>query len=448
MAGSVDWKQAGLESLGHFKELLKIPTVNPPGNERLAADYLARLFDQEGIPYRLVEAAQGRTNIVARLAGNGGARPILLNGHLDVVPVETARWKHPPFEAVEAEGCVWGRGALDMKNMVAMAAMTLVLLKRMGVELKRDVIFAGVADEEAGCTLGSQYLVENHPDLVDAEYVLSEAGGHTLHMGNRRIYPIQVAEKGICWFEITAGGEPGHGSMPHPDNAVVNLSRAIAQLGSTRLPIHVTPVVDNFLRAIAPGSGLPQKQLFRLLLHPTLADKILGALQAARPEEARAIGAMLSNTATPTVLVGGNKVNVIPSQASVQVDGRVLPGKTIDEFLDEVRAVVGSDVEINVFQAKEGSTFPSDTPLFGVIEAAIAHHDPGAVAVPYMVPGLTDASAYAKLGAICYGFVPLRLEKGMDFSKLYHGDDERVPREGYLWGQRVLFDVVEQFCRC
>lgn len=178
MAKAIDWTQAGLESLGHFKELLKIPTVNPPGNERRAAEYLARLFDQEQIPYRIVEAAEGRTNIVARLAGNGSARPILLNGHLDVVPVEPARWKHPPFEAVEAEGCVWGRGALDMKNMVAMAAMTLVLLKRMGVELKRDVIFAGVADEEAGCTLGSQYLVENHPDLVDAEYVLGEAGGH------------------------------------------------------------------------------------------------------------------------------------------------------------------------------------------------------------------------------------------------------------------------------
>ena len=447
MVNEIDWTQAGLESLGHFKELLKIPTVNPPGNERHAAEYLGRLFDQEQIPYRLVEAAEGRTNIVARLAGNGDLRPVLLNGHLDVVPVEPARWKHPPFEAVEAEGCVWGRGALDMKNMVAMAAMTLVLLKRMGVELKRDVIFAGVADEEAGCTLGSQYLVENHPDLVEAEYVLGEAGGHTLHLGTRRIYPVQVAEKGICWFEITAEGEPGHGSMPHPDTAVVKLSRAIARLGSTRLPIHVTPVVDNFLRTMAEASGLPEKQLFRLLLRPTLAGKMLGVLQAARPEDARPLGAMLSNTAAPTVLIGGSKVNVIPSQASVKVDGRVLPGQTINEFLNEVRAVVGTDVAINVLQSREASTFPSDTPLFGAIVDAIARHDPGAVAVPYMAPGLTDASAYGKLGAVCYGFAPLRLEKDMDFSKLYHGDNERVPREGYLWGQRVLFDVVEQFCR-
>jgi acetylornithine deacetylase/succinyl-diaminopimelate desuccinylase-like protein len=443
----IDWERAGAEAIDHFKALLRIPTVNPPGNERPAAEYLARLFDAERVPYQIVESAEGRTSIVARLKGTGKKRPLLLNGHLDVVPVEPAKWTHDPFGAVEADGCIWGRGAIDMKNMVAMSAMTLVLLARSGASLDRDVIFAGVADEEAGSDHGSVFLVEKHPELVRAEYVLNEVGGHTLYMGQNRYYPIQVAEKGICWFEITAEGEPGHGSMPHPDNAVVKLARAIEALGDERLPLHVTPVVENFLRTVAKGAPFPQKHMMPLLVQPRLAGHLLDLLRKANPDQAKGIGAMLANTTSPTVLSGGSKVNVIPSRASVKIDGRVIPGQPIERFLDEVRAVIGHDLKLEVFQSHDGTTFPSDTPLYEAIRGALAEHDPQGIPVPYMIPGFTDSFAYGRLGAICYGFSPVRLPPGMDFTKMYHGHDERIPRDGFLWGMRVMFELVESFCR-
>jgi acetylornithine deacetylase/succinyl-diaminopimelate desuccinylase-like protein len=447
---AIDWDRAGEEAIDLFKALLRVPTVNPPGNERPAAELLARLFEREGIAHQLVESPAGRTNLVARVSasgGNGARKPLLLNGHLDVVPVERAKWTHDPFGAVEADGCIWGRGAIDMKNMVAMSAMTLVLLKRAGVPLERDVIFAAVADEEAGSNHGAVHLVEKHAELVRAEYVLNEVGGHTLHMGARRYYPIQVAEKGICWFEIAAEGEPGHGSMPHPENAVVKLARAIAKLGDTRLPLHVTPVMERFLRTVAEGAPFPQKQLMPLLVQPKLAGHLLDLLHRAVPDQARPIAAMLSNTTSPTVLEAGAKVNVIPSRASAKVDGRVIPGQSIARFLDEVRAVIGDELSISVLESHEGATFPSDTPLYSAIERTLARHDPGAIPVPYMIPGFTDSFAYARLGAVCYGFSPVRLPPGMEFTKMFHGHDERIPRDGFVWGARVLYELVEEFCR-
>lgn len=443
---TMDFRAVTEEAVGWLKDLLRIDTTNPPGNERLAADYIARIFDREGIRYEIHESEPTRASIVARLEGSGARGPLLLNGHLDVVPADPSHWTHPPFEAVEADGCIWGRGAIDMKNMVTMGVMTLVLLKRAGVELDRDVIFAGVADEEAGSLKGSDWLVEKHAELVRAEYVLNEVGGHTLWMGDTRFYPIQVAEKGICWFEITAKGQPGHGSMPHPHNAVVKLARAIERLGTTRLPQHEVPVVAAFLRTLASGAPFPQKHALPLLLQPRLADYLLEVLGKVNPEQALGINAMLRNTCSPTMLSGGKKVNVIPSSASVQVDGRVLPGQTIEQFLAEVRRVVGDEVELNVMVQHEGVTFSSNTPLFDAIERTLAEHDPGGRPVPYMIPGFSDSFAYAKLGATCYGFSPVRLGPDINFTRMYHGHDERIPREGFAWGLRVLHDLVRSFC--
>ena len=431
----------------HFKALLKIDTTNPPGNERAAAAYIAAVLEREGIDYRIVESAPSRASLVARLRGSGRAGPLLLNGHLDVVPVDRSAWSHDPFAAVEADGCIWGRGAIDMKNMVAMSLMTLILLKRGGVALDRDVIFAAVADEEAGSRHGSLFLVEQHPELVRAEYVLNEVGGHTLHIGSGRFYPIQVAEKGICWFELTAEGEPGHGSMPRVQSAVLKLARAIARLGETRLPQHNTEVVAGFLRTIARGAPFPQNQALPLLLNPRLAGQLLNLLEKRNAEQAIGINAMLRNTATPTMLSAGKKVNVIPSTASAQVDGRILPGQSLQSFLAEVQQVIGSELKLNVLLHHDPVTFSAETPLYDAICRTLAHHDPSGMPVPYMIPGFTDSFAYARLGAICYGFSPVQLGPELNFTRMYHGHDERIPVAGFTWGLRVLHELVRDFCR-
>jgi len=430
----------GASALAHLKALLRIPSINPPGNEGPCVEYIARVLSEHGIEHTVVESHGGRPNLVGRLRGSGKKRPLLLNAHLDVVPVDREKWTHDPFGAVEADDCIWGRGAIDMKNMAAMSLATIVALKN--VPLDRDLIFAAVADEEAGSNHGALYLVQHRPELIASEYVLGEGGGHTLFVGKRQICPIQVAEKGICWFELTAHGEPGHGSMPHPENAVVKLARAIERLGDVRLPPHVLPVVRRFLEELA-GPAAPA---IPSLLHPRLANHLLGALERIDPSNARGLGAMLRNTVSPTMLAAGAKVNVIPSRASAHIDGRVIPGQTIAQFLDEIRAVVGPDLEITVHEQHEGVTFSSDTPLYAAIAQKLAKHAPEATVVPYMVPGFTDAFAYARLGATCYGFAPVRLPKGLDFAKMFHGHDERIPVSGFLWGSEVLSELVRDFC--
>jgi acetylornithine deacetylase/succinyl-diaminopimelate desuccinylase-like protein len=436
------------ETVDLFKDLLRIDTTNPPGNERPAAELLAKKLGAEGIEHQILESEPGRASIVARLRGSGKAGPLLLNGHLDVVPADREAWSRDPFAAEEADGCIWGRGAIDMKNMVAMSVMTLVQMKRDGVTPDRDVIFAGVADEEAGSHQGALFLVERHPDLVRAEYVLNEVGGHTLHMGSTRFYPVQVSEKGICWFELVARGEPGHGSMPHPENAVVRLARAIEAVGSTRLPQHVTPVVADFLRALAKGAPFPRNKLLPLLLEPRLAGLLLDALEKQNPDQARGINAMLRNTVSPTMLAAGKKVNVIPSEARARLDGRVIPGQSVSAFLAEVQSVVGNDVRLNVLDQHDGVVFDARTPLYDAITRCVERHDRDGVVVPYMIPGFTDSFAYARLGATCYGFSPVRLPPELNFTRMYHGHDERIPREGFEWGFGVLGDLVRDFCGC
>ncbi len=443
---ALDWAAIEAEALTHFKALLRIDTTNPPGNERPAAEYIARVLAADGIDSEILESKPGRASVIARLAGDGSRDPLLLNGHLDVVPADPDFWTHPPFEAVEADGCLWGRGAIDMKNMVTMGFMSLIVAKRAGLRLERDLIFAGVADEEAGSHEGALFLVEEHPEKVRAEYVLNEVGGHTFHMGDARFYPIQVSEKGICWFEMTVDGEPGHGSMPRPDNAVTRLARAIERLGSTRLPQHLTPVVEGFLRQLASAAPFPRNKLMPLLLEPRLAGFLLDQMEKQNLEQAIGINAMLRNTASPTMLEAGKKVNVIPSSAKARVDGRILPGMTLEQYLQEVQRVVGPEVKLNVFDHHEGTVFSPDTPLYDTICEVVGERDPGGVPVPYMVPGFTDSFAYARLGATCYGFSPVRLGPELNFTRMYHGHDERIPVDGFTWGLRTLYEVVARFC--
>ena len=446
MQAQPDWKAVKTQALGFLKDLIRINTTNPPGGEKAAADYIAGILKKEDIPFTLLESAPGRGNVVARLRGSGKKPPLLLNAHLDVVAAEPEHWTYDPFGAVEEGGYVWGRGALDMKNMAAMSLSCLLLLKRQAVALERDVIFAGVADEEAGSEYGALFLVNEHPELVRAEYVLNEVGGYTMHIGDSRLYPIQIAEKGICWFEITAHGEPGHGSMPHPKNAVNRLARAVADLSRTRLPQHNTPVVENFIKTLAKSASFPQSAVLPLLLQSAVGPKLLDFLEQKATDQAISLNAMLRNTVSPTILKAGTKVNVIPSKASVQVDGRMIPGQNTETFLEEIRRVIGEDLEIKILTQHEGTVFDTDTDLYRAIERAIRGNDPEGRPVPYMIPGFTDSFAYGRLGSACYGFVPMQLPKDLNFSRLFHGHDERIPVEGFAWGVQVLYELVSSFC--
>ena len=439
------WAQIGDETVEHLSRLIRFDTSNPPGNETPAALYLKQVLEREGFAeLQLLESAPRRGNLIVRLRGDGSRRPLLLSAHLDVVPAEPDGWTHPPFSGVVADGAVWGRGALDMKHMAAMSLAVMLLARRQGLPLKRDLIFAAVADEEMAFDLGSRWLVENHPDLVRAEYALNELGGMLMPFGGRRYYPIQVAEKGISWLRMRTRGQPGHGSLPHGDNAVVRLGQALAQIGDgSGMPLHVTPAVAAFVRALAAGLPRAQGLALRGLLRPRLARRVLARLP---DDERAAFQALLTNTVTPTRLQAGVKTNVIPSQAEAELDCRLLPGQTPADVMREIAELVGPGVELEPIKVSPGVEFDSDTELFRVLAGALVAHDPAALPVPYMVPAATDASQYARLGITVYGFTPGQPPEGQPVMRLVHGRDERIPVASLHFGVRVLWDVVKAFC--
>jgi acetylornithine deacetylase/succinyl-diaminopimelate desuccinylase-like protein len=436
--------QLGDEAVRHLQALLRIDTTNPPGNETPAAEYLAQLFTAAKLPPVMVGATPERKNVVVRLRGSGEKPPLLLGAHLDVVPAEPASWRHPPFAGEIHDGYLWGRGAIDMKHMAVMAALVLLRLKAEGVALKRDLIFAGVADEEAGCDAGSKFLVDHHPDLVKAEFALGEAGAFTVWLEGKPFYPIQVAEKGVVWMKLRAVGKPGHGSLPKEGNAVTRLSQAIAKLGTTRLPIHKTAAQERYLKIVAATQKFPRSWMIRNVFNPTIANIILKKIPDRGAAAAMAAG--LSNTAVPTVLRAGSKINVVPGFAEAEVDGRSLPGQTTQNLIDEVRRVIGEDIEIEVLRELPPVEHSPESELWDLMRGAIERHHPGAIVMPYLAPGFTDAKNWSRLGTRCYGFMPLQFpDDGVKFADLFHGHDERIPVDGLKWGINVLYEVVKAF---
>jgi len=446
----MDWNEIENESVELFRGLLRLDTTNPPGNEKIAAEYLADALAADGLDPFLVDSAQGRTNLVVRLGATvdepvGG--PLLLAGHTDVVPAQDDDWRQAPFSAAEVDGCIWGRGAVDMKNMVSMSVMVAKLLAREGGVRRRDLIVACVADEEEGCQHGSKFLVDEHPDRVRAEYALGEVGGFWLHIGGVTYFPVMTAEKGQVHLRLRARGRSGHASMPRADNALVRLSRAIERIGSNRLPHHLTPTMARFLTTLAETQRLPEKLVIPRLQHPKLAELLIDRVLP--QEQARSFGALLHNTASPTVMHVGEKRNVIPSEATCDLDGRTLPGFGTSVLVRELRDVI-DDPEVAIEVVSETApvemTDPG-SPLYDTIRRVVGRHAPQAIVTPYMIPGYTDGQYFSRLGAKFYGCSPLMLpsDSGIVFSEMFHGVDERVPREGYAWGQRVLYDIVREF---
>jgi acetylornithine deacetylase/succinyl-diaminopimelate desuccinylase-like protein len=444
----VDWEREGEAMVELLRALLRFDTTNPPGNEAECIAFLADHLRTLGVEPEVLSPSPSRANLVARVpGGDGGQPPLLLNGHVDVVVAEAGRWRHPPFAAEVHDGAVWGRGAVDMKHMVAMSVAVVGLLARLGASLRRDLKLAVVADEEAGCAAGSAWLVDHHPDEVKAGHALGEVGGATSYLGGRPFYPIQVAEKGVAWLRATATGVSGHGSIPRDDNAVVRLSEFLSRVGRRRLPVHPSPELRRFLAALAAVRGRPAQTVMPLLLRRYLSDVVLR--QAVRdPGMARLLTALLRNTTSPTVVRAGHKTNVIPARAEAELDGRIAIGSSEAELMAELRALAGPGIELELVAPSHPPTVSSpDSELFDVVAAVVAEHHPGAIAVPAVTPGFTDAKYWSRLGTICYGFAPIRLDPtDPDFASLFHGDDERVPVAGLKAGLRMLADAVARHC--
>jgi acetylornithine deacetylase/succinyl-diaminopimelate desuccinylase-like protein len=447
LMADIDWEARGEEATELLRALLRFDTTNPPGDELACAEFLAEFLRGAGLEPKVICSEGKRANVITRVRGNGAKAPILLNAHLDVVPAEPARWSQAPFGADIHDGYIYGRGAVDMKNMAAMSAMVLKLLAESGAPLERDVIFAAVADEETGCDKGSTWLVDHHPDEVRAEYGLGEIGAFSMYMNGRTIYPIQVAEKGRCWVRASVEGQPGHGSIPRPDNAVVRLAERIAKVGSTRLPLHVAAILRRAIDDMARTQPLPARAVLPLVLHERFSSLVTDKLI---PDESvgRVFSALVRNTATPTVLRAGTKTNVIPSSAVAEIDGRIAVGSSEAEFLEELRALMGPEVQLDVITSAPPYETTPDTPLFETLARVVMDHDPGSHVVPYCIPGFTDAQAWGKLGTKCYGFSPVKFDPSHDikFADLYHGDDERIPVDGFKFGLRMLADAVLRFC--
>ncbi len=440
MSVQLNWSAIQDEAERLLRALIRFESVNPPGNETPAAEFVADELRAVGYQPTLLESAPGRGNVIARLPGDGSAPPLLLFGHLDVVPVEPEHWTHPPFEAVMADGFIWGRGALDMKNIVATQLAFMLALKRADVRLKRDLVYAATADEEAGGLMGMAWLADNYPDLLDAEYALSEFGGFSLNMGGQRFYMCQTGEKGVAWLKMHTVGQPGHGSMPHTNSAILRLSEAVARLGRTPLPMHISSTA----RAMVEGLANAQPAL-RGLLDPQVNPQILAQL---RPEQARMFNALVRNTAAVTGLNAGIKHNVIPSRAEANLDCRMIPGQTVEDVMREIQEAVGDDIAIELETLRSSPAIESrfDTPLFEAIVRNLKRYDPQAEVVPLLLSGATDGRYVGWRGTIYYGYSPLRLPDDFNFLETVHGHDERIPVDAFREGVQVFGETVLDFC--
>ena len=418
-------------------ELIRFDTSNPTSSERAAAEWVTGKLDEVGVASRLYESEPGRASVVTRIEGTDRSRPaLLLHGHLDVVPADPGEWSVHPFSGEERDGFIWGRGAIDMKDMDAMLLAMIRQWARTGERPPRDVVVAFVADEEAGGGKGARFLVDNHSEEFEGcTEAVSEVGGFSVTLPSRagtdvRMYPIQTAEKGMAWLRLIARGRPGHGSMRHEDNAVTRLAEAVARVGRYEFPVVMTKTVRQFLEALAEQLGVD--------IDPDAADRAeIEALIGRLGGLARMVGATLSNTANPTMLEAGYKSNVIPSAGSAVIDGRFLPGQE-EEFERQVDALIGAGVVREWVHRDQAVETDFDGPLVEAMAAALRAEDSAALPVPYTMSGGTDAKSFERLGMRCFGFSPLLLPADLDFAPMFHGIDERVPTDALTFGVRVL----------
>ncbi|MEV7562712.1 M20/M25/M40 family metallo-hydrolase [Streptomyces sp. NPDC089795] len=419
------------------RDLIRIDTSNygdhsGPG-ERKAAEWVAEKLAEVGLEPQIFESHKGRASTVARIEGEDPSRPaLLIHGHTDVVPANAADWTYDPFAGEIADGCLWGRGAVDMKDMDAMTLAVVRDRMRSGRKPPRDIVLAFLADEEAGGIYGARHLVDKHPGLFEGvTEAIGEVGGFSFTVNeNLRLYLVETAQKGMHWMRLTVDGTAGHGSMTNSDNAITELCEAVGRLGRHQWPVRVTKTVRSFLDELSDALGTP--------LDPDNMDATLAKLGGI----AKMVGATLRNSAAPTMLGAGYKVNVIPGQATAHVDGRFLPGYE-DEFFADLDRILGPRVKREDVHADKALETDFDGRLVEAMQGALQAEDPIARAVPYMLSGGTDAKSFDDLGIRCFGFAPLQLPPELDFAGMFHGVDERVPVDGLKFGVRVLDRFID-----
>jgi len=424
------------EAVSICQDLIRIPSVNfgeGRGDERAVAEYVVASLKEAGIDATIYESAKNRCNVIARIKGSDSSRPgIVVHGHIDVVPANAADWSVDPFAAEIKDGMIWGRGAVDMKNVDAMILAIVREWSRTGYTPSRDIVLAFFADEEAGMTYGSRWMTAHHPEVFSGcTEAISEVGGFSVTVaGDKRLYFIEAAQKGIHWMKLTALGRAGHGSMMNDENALTAISEAVAKIGKHQWPQRYTKTVKILFEKIAQATGKP--------FNP---NDLRPLLKEIGPTE-RMIGATLQNTANPTMLEAGYKANVIPGSASAVIDGRFLPGYE-DELNETIRNIIGPDIAIETISRDIALEVDFEGDLVEAMCAAIVKFDPEGIPVPYLMSGGTDNKALSELGIIGYGFSPLRLPADLDFMALFHGVDERVPISGLHFGVNVLKEFLE-----
>lgn len=424
-----------------LQRLIQFDTTNPPGNESECIAFIYRLLTEAGIETKVFAKTPERPNLIARLSGRGNAAPLLLYGHVDVVTTRDQEWRQPPFEGKLVDGSVWGRGALDMKGGVAMLLSAFLRAKAEGLDLPGDVLLAVVSDEEAGGDLGAKFLVDQHPNLFDGiRYALGEFGGFTMHIGKKRFYPIQIAEKQICWMKATVRGPGGHGSMPVRGGAMARLSELLATIDRHRLPVHVTPVARLMFEAIASSLGGLSGLILAQLQNPKLTDSLLNLLG----DRVRLFDPLLHNTVSATVLHGSEKVNVIPSTVTMELDGRLLPGYQPDDLIGELRQIIGSHVELEVVRHDPGPADP-DMGMFDTLAGILLEADPEGVPIPLLLSGVTDGRFFSQLGIQTYGFLPMTLPEDFNFTQTIHAADERIPADAVDFGANAIYKALQRF---
>ena len=425
-----------LDAIRMCQELIRIPSVNfgdGKGDEKDVANYVVKQLADVGIDSKIYESAPGRCNVIARIKGSNPDRPgLVVHGHLDVVPANAADWSVDPFSAELKDGYIWGRGAVDMKNMDAMILATVRSWARSGYVPERDIVLAFFADEEAGSIYGSHYMVKNHPEVfAGCTEAVSEVGGFSVTVsGGKRLYLIETAEKGIHWMKLTANGRAGHGSMMNEENALTRLAEAVAKIGNYEWPQRYSKTVIAFFKRIAEATGKPYDESD---LRPLLKE--IGFASSM-------IGATLQNTANPTMLEAGYKANVIPGSASAVVDGRFIPGFE-DELNSTIKELIGEHISVETITRDKALEVPFEGDLVEAMCNALIKEDSVAIPVPYVMSGGTDNKALADLGIIGYGFSPLKLPEDFNFMAMFHGVDERVPVEGLVFGARVFKEFLE-----